>query len=129
MSNKKPVSSLGVSQQRENVLFKWANEDGAHEHLAQQHLTSPQVQSEALPFTNLELEQLRLRVIAMENLVIALLAEGSYRQRELGREMAAYISPRPGFTNHHTTLGAASQMIHIIERADYFNALNDENVS
>jgi hypothetical protein len=37
--------------------------------------------------------------------------------------MAAYISPRPGFTRHHMTLGAAAQMIHIIERADHFDAL------
>jgi hypothetical protein len=41
-----------------------------------------------------ELMQFQVRVIALENLMIMLLAEGSDRQLELAREMAAYISPR-----------------------------------
>ena len=40
--------------------------------------------------SNAELVQLRIRVIALENLVIALLAEASDRQLDLAREMAAY---------------------------------------
>lgn len=67
-----------------------------------------------------ELAQLRIRVIALENLVIALLAELSDRQLGLAREMAAYISPRPGFTIHRPTTHAATQMIHLVERADHF---------
>jgi hypothetical protein len=61
--------------------------------------------------------QLRIRVIALENLVIALLAEASDRQIELAREMAAYISPRPGFSHHPLTIHAAAQMIDLIQRA------------
>jgi len=125
----KKTPSLQASQLRENALSKWANEVEALNRLPPQSFNPAQVQSEAHHFSNLELEKLRLRVIAMENLVIALLAEGSDRQRELGREMAAYISPRPGFTNHHMTLGAAAQMIHIIERADHFHALDEGDVS
>jgi len=41
--------------------------------------------------TAVELAQLRIRVIALENLVIS-----SGRQLELVRQMATYISPRPG---------------------------------
>jgi hypothetical protein len=54
--------------------------------------------SEVPPLTNAELVQLRVRVIALENLMIMLLAEGPNQQLGHAREMAAYISPRPGFT-------------------------------
>ena len=60
----------------------------------------PDAQPEVPDLTNAELVQLRIRVIALENLVIALLAEASDRQLDLAREMAAYISPRPGSTHH-----------------------------
>jgi hypothetical protein len=67
-----------------------------------------------------ELAQLRIRVIALENLVITLLAEVSDQQRDLARRMALYISPRPGFTRHRPTTHAAAQMRHLVERADHF---------
>ena len=101
----------------------------AQAHLPPQNINLAKVQSEAPHFKNVELEQLRVRVIALGNIVIALLAEGSDRQRELWREMAAYISPSPGFTRHHMTLGAAAQLIHISERADHFDALKEGDVS
>lgn len=66
--------------------------------------------------------QLRIRVIALENLVIALLAEAPDRQLDLARELAAYISPRPGFTQHSLTIHAAAQMIDLLERANQFRA-------
>jgi hypothetical protein len=72
--------------------------------------------------TNAEMVQLQVRVIALENLVIALLAESSEAQRELAHEMAAYISPRPGFTRHRLTVHAAAQMLHLVERAGQFDA-------
>lgn len=53
--------------------------------------------TEDTPLTNAELVQLRIRVIALENLVIALLAEAPDRQLTLARGMATYISPRAGF--------------------------------
>ena len=67
-----------------------------------------------------ELAQLRIRVIALENLVIALLAQGSDHQLDLARQMAAYISPRPGFTHHRPTTHAAAQMVHLVERGNHF---------
>ena len=75
--------------------------------------------------THAELVDLRVRVIALENLVVALLAEGSERQREVAREMAEYISPRPGFTQHPLTLHAAQQMVHSVERAERFQRRED----
>ncbi len=77
--------------------------------------------------TNTELVQLRVRVIALENLVIAILAESSDAQRELARGMAAYISPRPGFTPHPMTVHAAAQMLHCVDRAELFRATGTED--
>jgi hypothetical protein len=71
-----------------------------------------------------ELAQLRIRVIALENLMITLLAQSSHSERRLAHAMAKYISPRPGFTNHRTTLHAATQMVHLIRRASHFQGLS-----
>ncbi|MDP3169151.1 MAG: hypothetical protein Q8M91_02310 [Polaromonas sp.] len=73
------------------------------------------------PLANAELVQLQVRVIALENLLIALLAEASDSQRRLARDMASYISPRPGYTPHTLTLHAATQMLHLIERGELFS--------
>ena len=70
--------------------------------------------------TNSDLVQLRVRVIALENLVISLLAQSPDRHLDPVREMAAYISPRPGFTAHPLTIRAAAAMIHLVERAAHF---------
>jgi hypothetical protein len=72
--------------------------------------------------TNAELVQLRVRVIALENLMIALLAGCCDRQVGVVREMAAYISPRPGFTHHPLTTHAAAHMIDLAQRADHFSS-------
>ena len=64
-----------------------------------------------------ELVALHIRVIALENLVIFLLAAASDQQLELAREMAPYISPRPGFTPHPLTTHAVVHMIDLLERA------------
>ena len=70
--------------------------------------------------TNAELVQLRVRVIALENMVIALLANAPPSQQALAREMADYISPRPGYTPHAVTIHAADQMRSLVDRADRF---------
>ena len=59
-------------------------------------------------------------MIALENLVISLLARASREQIDLVREMAEYISPRPGFTQHAMTIRAADQMRGMLERAGHF---------
>ena len=77
----------------------------------------------APPLANTELVQLQSRVIALENLVVALLAQGTLQQLELARNMATYISPRPGFTPHPLTTHAAARMVHFVERADHFRGM------
>lgn len=96
-------------RQRQTALSRWDNEGGAQP----EQLDTPNL-------TDTELVQLRVRVIALENLVIALLAEGSDRTQAVVREMAAYISPRLGFTHHPLTLQAAAHMLQLVERAANF---------
>jgi hypothetical protein len=108
------------SEQRRMALSRWDNEGGAGPRRLQEGLTSPDARPEAPDLTNAELVQLRIRVIALENLLIALLANVSDRQLDLAREMAAYISPRPGYTPHSLTIQAAALMIDLIERAGQF---------
>jgi hypothetical protein len=72
------------------------------------------------PLTETEWGQLRVRVIALENLLLSVLADASGTQLEMARQMAVYISPRSGFTNHRLTVHAAAQMVHLVRRADHF---------
>jgi hypothetical protein len=67
--------SLDPSQQRQMALSTWDNEGGAGPRSPQERLISGEVKSEVPELTNAELVQLRIRVIALENLVISLLAE------------------------------------------------------
>ena len=105
------------AQLRLGALSRWDNEGGAIPRCMEGAFDE---QSEVPPLTNAELVQLRIRVIALENLVISLLSQSSDRQLDLVREMAAYISPRPGFTPHPLTIRAAAEMIHLVERAGPF---------
>ena len=122
MPNKRSGSSAAL-QQRQLALSRWENEGGAGSPRPQEGPVSGDVQSKIPKLTNAELVQLRIRVIALENLVIALLAEASDRQLHLAREMAAYISPRPGFTYHPLTVHAATQMIDLVERSGHFRVM------
>lgn len=69
-----------------------------------------------------ECAQLRIRIVALENLVIALLAQAPERQLMLAREMAQHISPREGFTQHRLTLHAADEMRSLVDRAARFRS-------
>lgn len=105
---------------RQGALSRWDSEGGAGPDGPQEGGPSAETQSGVPDLTNAELVQLQIRVIALENLVIALLAEASNRQLEVAREMAGYITPRPGFTPHPLTTKAAEHMIDLVERADRF---------
>ena len=91
------------------MTFKPADSDG--ENLA-----------DVPPLANAELVQLQIRVIALENLVIAMLADAPARQLDLVREKAIHILPRPGFTPHRLTIAAATEMNSLVGRAIRFGA-------
>ena len=91
-------------------------------------LNSPDEKNDALPSADecdsspTEMAQLRIRIIALENLLIALLAQAPESQLLLAREMASYISPRAGHTPHPLTLRAADEMRSLLDRAAHFGA-------
>ena len=92
----------GRLMQRKIALSVWENEGG-------RGLGRRQAGPSDVPYMiNTELTHLRVRVIALENLVISLLAATSDCRLDLAREMAVYISPRPGFTRHPLTISAAA---------------------
>ena len=124
MLKRKPgFVDLAHQIQREKALLRSENQGGARLDCNPDDPTADLVQTHAPPLTNTELVQLHVRVIALENLVIALLAEAPDRQLELAREMSAYIAPRPGFTRHPLTVDGAAQMISLVERARQFQSL------
>ncbi len=102
---------------RRRALSRWENEGGA--------TTTLDTDTEIPDLTNAELVHMRMRVIALENLMIAVLAEGSDRQRQIALDMGDYISPRPAFTQHPLTIQAARHMTDLVHRADHMRALTD----
>ena len=97
------------------ALSRWENEGGA---MAGQKRPARRGRADHVPpLKNAELVQMQVRLIALENLLIALLAQATDQQLDAVRDMAGYIAPRSGFTAHRLTVHAATQMIHLTERA------------
>ena len=120
------VSNLpDALRQRQMALSSWENEGGAGPWLGPRTARSGAARAGAPPLKNAELVQLQVRMIALENLVIALLATASDRELALAGEMSAYISPKPGFTRHRLTIHAAAQISHLLERSDHFRLRRD----
>jgi hypothetical protein len=117
-----PPERLTEALQRQRALSRWDNEGGAQ---ADRPPAAPHAVEGQPPLPKMgdaELEALHVRIIALENLVIALLAAASDRELDVAREMASYISPQPGFTHHPLTLHAAAHMVDIVERACRFRS-------
>lgn len=117
---KKPQSA---EELRHRALSRWNNEGGAgRDGPKESHarvLPDPDIPN----LTDAEIIQLRVRVFALENLMIMLLAEGSDRQLALAREMATYIAPRAGFTHHPLTIQAAAHMDDLVDRAIHYRSV------
>lgn len=118
MPDKKPNSRVRASESQSQTAS--ADCDNGGSELAAGVQTPPPGKRTdcSPPLSDAELVQLRVRVIALENIVIALLAQSSERQLELAREMADHISPRPGFTTHPVTVHAAAEMNSLVRRAN-----------
>lgn len=67
--------------------------------------------------TWVEWDHLRFRVVALENLLVALLAEGTTGRLDRMRETSRLVVPRRGCTDHPLNLLAAAQIVHLVERA------------
>ena len=110
----------GSLQQRSGALSRWDNEGGAGPGGPHEGLALEKREFDVRPLTELEIIQLRVRVIALENLVIALLAHGSDQVITKSRELANHISPRSGTTQHRLTIHASTHMRDLIERSTHF---------
>ena len=108
-------------QLRHSAISRWTNEGGAGPG-GRMHADSAATYAAAgvPPLTNAELVQLQIRVIALERIVMALLAHPADGQLEVIQEMAAYIYPRAGHTPHPLTIGAAGQMMSLLHGAAHF---------
>jgi hypothetical protein len=118
-----------LSQHQRMALSRWDNEGGAGPRGPQVGAEMQDGQAHELPLTNAELVQLRIRVIALENLLIALLADAPDDQLNRIRDMAAFIVPRPGFTRHSLTIHAAAEMVSLVERSGHFRSTSHTSAS
>ena len=85
------LNVLEPEQMRLRALSRWDNERGAILLGIEGALIFGDAQSEVPLLSNAELAQLRIRVIALENVVIALLAKAPDRQLE-SRNGSLYLS-------------------------------------
>lgn len=109
MPKSEPV--LDAVKVHRQALSSWENECGWI-------MSAPYDTAADIPeMTNTDIVNLRVRLIALENLMIAILAEGSDLQCQMACDMATYISPRPGFTPHALTVKAAVHMSELVDRA------------
>lgn len=109
---------VDASKQLQMGLSRWDTDGGSGPCRERLESSGGAGQSGGHPMTDLELEHLRTRIIALESLVVTLLVQASEGQLKRAREMAVYISPRPGHTQHPLTVRAAAQMIYLIERSE-----------
>ena len=107
------LDPLSLSQR---VLSRWENEGGAIYPVAHA------IRAAAPVMTNAELVHLHIRVIALENILIAVLAQGSKQQLEVACDMADLIAPREGSTPHALTMQAAKHITDLVGRAVHYQA-------
>ena len=105
---------LARAKNLERAVTRWENEGGARDHGDPDKLRSTIVGEVG----DAEAVNIRVRLIALENIVVALLASGPQNGAELVREMAQFISPRSQTTPHRLTIEAARNMLAIAERAE-----------
>lgn len=117
-----PIQSPDPStelQQRQRALARWENE-GGHALPVGVSLGVDATRPPTPEMTNTEIVALRVRVIALENVLMSLLATAPEHQLDLVREMAEHILPRPGYTPHPLTIHAAKHMVDLIGRSRRF---------
>lgn len=111
------------------LIGRWENEGGgvtSWEHEAQPESERATVVGE---IGDAEAVNIRVRLIAIENIIVALLAHGPDDRLELIKEMAEFISPRPGMTPHRLTTEAARNMLALVERAEHYRRNADASSS
>lgn len=106
----------------ERYSSRWDDEGGAAPCGPQESLAAACEKGEIPALSNAELIQLRIRVIALENILISMLSKASDDQLMQIGAMAEFITPRPDATQHPLTVHAATQMTQLVERAKHFRS-------
>ena len=114
--------TIGDMQRCDRALATWDNEGGSGPGGRVSDLASGRVEAAMPAIGDVQMGLLHIRVIALENLVIALLANASDQQLDLAREMARTIAPRSGSTPHPLTIRAAAHLTDLIERSERFRS-------
>lgn len=116
------IQSIGDVQLRDRALARWANEGGSGQCGRAADLASGRIEANMPAISNNQMGLLHIRVIALENLVIALLANATSAQLDLARDMAHIIEPRIGAAPHPLTIRAAARLTDLIERSVRFQS-------
>jgi hypothetical protein len=106
-----------MAAQRLAALSRWENEGGNPPAVV------PEAPADTPDMTNAEIVLLRVRVISLENLLIAVLSEGTDRQMQAARDMAAVIAPRHDVTQHSLTIRASRHMNDLVDRAVHMRGI------
>jgi len=109
-----------AAEARQAALSRWDNEGGA---MPPSRPVANALRAKTPPVATADLIQLRVRVIAIENVVIALLAQTPESAVARVRALASAIQPRPGHKPHPLTLHAAEHMLQLVERAARFKEI------
>lgn len=112
-----------AAKQRQRALARWENDGGATACGPQAIEARPEAEDAADGASDpqAELVAQRIRLIALENLVIALLAAGNTDQHRLAQGMAEHIPP-PGMPGHPLAIHVAAHMGGLIEHAAQMRA-------
>lgn len=124
--SEKSHERAALRSHRQLALARWEGEGGAGPVRPEEGSQVEKTQCDGDSSVEMDVARLHARVVALENLIIALLADAPPRQLDLIREMAAFISPRIGATRHPITLQAASHMTSLVDRADHFRDVKHE---
>ena len=107
------------------AIGRWENDGGAAPASLHKAPGPPNYATVAGKIGDAEDGNIRVRLIAIENILVALLADAPGDSLELIREMSAFISPRPGATPHRLTIEAARNMMAIVERAEHYRRIRE----
>ena len=111
------ASQPPVAVFRASALARWDNEGGALSHPAP--VKPPPVDIDN-HLSDQDMVCLRSRVIALENIVVAMLAGGSHDQRAIVHDMAMFVRPPLDAAQDRLTMHAADLMDHLADRATRF---------
>lgn len=114
IATKTKTRGVRPDAQRVAALSRWDGEGGASPGAVRAAEPRPATE----PPHDAERVQMHIRIIALEHLVITLLAAAPRRQLDAARGLAACITPRPGRTRHRLTIHAAARILDVVERAD-----------